>query len=300
METSSTQIATTASVLSALLPIITGLNAAGKMTSQIPISFFERLGIQPAFEQQPDASVKLKGVLESDINLYRWREFRGDSALINNLKELFTDCQIVAFSDWANVQNGSDLWYGLLSDVIKPLRRKDFDFIFYLGDASKKLFFEVDEILDIISEFSLYGRVTFALDEVEAAKLWALLNGENPETVQFDFNSQGARKKYFSLFNTVNIANLIIYSPHQAMLFSQGAQFEMLRRPENQNRPTHVERGSFVDGFCLGLTQKLDASQCLALGIVTAGASAENGSTISPRQLDIYTRRWLTELQSAD
>ena len=300
METSSTQLATTASVLSALLPKITDLNASAKLTSQIPISFFERLGIQPTFEQQPVAFSKEKGVLENDISLCRWRDFRQDTALMGDLQKLFIDCQIVAFSDWANVHNGSDLWYGLLSDAIKPLRRKDFDFIFYLGDASKKLFFEVDEILDIISEFSLYGRVTFALDEVEAAKLWALLNGENPETVQFDFNSQGARKKYFSLFNTVNIAHLIIYSQRQAMLFSQGAQFEMLRRSENHDRPTDVERGNFIDGFGLGLSQKLEVFQCLALGIIAAGASAENGSIISPQQLCTYASKWLSELQSKE
>lgn len=300
METSITQLATTYSVLSALLPIIPNLNAPGKLASQIPISFFERLGIQPTFEQQPDLSAPAKGVLENDISLYRWRDFRQDSALMENLQKLFLNCQIVAFSDWANVHNGSDLWYGLLSDAIKPLRRKDFDFTFYLGDASKKLFFEVDEILDIISEFSLYGRVTFALDQVEAAKLWALLNGENPETMQFDFNSQGARKKYFTLFNTVNIAHLIIYSQRQAMLFSQGVQFEMLRRTESHDRPTHIERGNFIDGFCLGLSQKLEVAQCLALGIIAAGASPGSGSTISPQQLGTYASKWLSELQSAE
>src|SRR5882762_6952619 len=67
-----------------------------------------------------------------NISQYKWHGYKND-VIIEHLKTLFTNCHIISFADWSDIYGASDLWDGLLLDIIKPLRKKDFEFIFYLG-----------------------------------------------------------------------------------------------------------------------------------------------------------------------
>lgn len=273
------------------------------IAQSIPSEFFERFGIRSLTLNTVQDSLKLsEGIFgNSDRNSasqYKWHDFKTD-AIIEDLKVLFKNCQIIPFTNWSNVYRASDLWYGLLSDVIKPMNKRDFDFIFYLGDPTKRLTFEVDEILDIISEFSLYGRVTFILDEGEAVKLWALLNGKDPETTLLNVDSFTLKSRYLSIFNTMNVEHLVIYSDDHAMLFSKQNHFEIARRKSENAAITNDLRDSFCAGYGLGLQRQLEISHCIALGMAVSGAYAESGTTPDKEALLSYIEKWVAEIESA-
>src|SRR3569833_1070657 len=157
-------------------------NSFGLIEATLP-DFLIKLGIRSLTldsSYNVDAIYSHSFIVEDDSIKNRWSLVKSNQ-LIADLRELFRHCRTIAFDDWANVAGSSDLWDGLLSDVIRPLQKNDLDFIFYLGDPGRRLSFEVDEILDIISEFSKHGCVSFCLDENEAVKLWMVLNGEPPE-----------------------------------------------------------------------------------------------------------------------
>ena len=179
------------------------------------------------------------------------------------------------------------------------MNKRDFDFIFYLGDPTKRLVFEVDEILDIISEFPLYGRVTFVLDKSEAIKLWALLYGKNPETTLLNMDSFAMKSKYLSIFNTMNVEHLVIYSDDHAMLFSKQHHFEIARRKSVNVQVTNDLRDSFCAGYGLGLQRQMEISHCIALGMTVSGAYAESGTTPGKEALLSYMKKWITEIESA-
>jgi hypothetical protein len=107
---------------------------------------------------------------------------------------------IIRFTNWATTEGASDCWDQLYTDVIKPLNKRNFEFIFHLGNVTKKYAFEVEEILDIMGDYSSFGRVTLILNENEADSLWEKLNGPSQETI----------KKYRFLFNTIRIDAMII------------------------------------------------------------------------------------------
>jgi len=269
----------------------------------IPPEFFERFGIRSltlnTFEGRLKLSEGIFGNAErNSTTQYKWHDFKTD-AIIEDLKVLFRNCQIIPFANWSNVYRASDLWYGLLSDVIKPINKRDFDFIFYLGDPTKRLIFEVDEILDIISEFSLYGRVTFVLDEGEAIKLWALLNGKNPETSFLKIDPLDLKNKYLSIFNTMNVEHLVIYSDDHAMLFSKQHHFEIARHVSDNVQVTNDLRDSFCAGYGLGLQRHLAISHCIALGMTVSGAYAEYGTTPDKEALLSYLKKWIAEVDSS-
>ena len=132
------------------------LSALGLKGARLP-QIANILGIRSLTLNEPHdlgALSKLSVTLPSgEIEQHVWAFFK-DEAVIRELRSLFRNCSTVSFDDWANMAGGSLLWDGLLTDVIRPLGRNDLEFIFYLGDSSKKLSFEVDEALDIISAFS--------------------------------------------------------------------------------------------------------------------------------------------------
>ena len=226
---------------------------------------------------------------------YKWCAYKNEG-VVEDLKALLTNCPIISFADWSEIAGASGLWDGLLHDVIKDLHKRDFEFIFYLGDPTKRLAQEVDEILDIISNFSLYGRVTLALHEEEASKLWMVLNGYDPAVPLSAFRLPGAEEKYFSILNTMNINNLLIRGIDRVLSLSKQEPFELVDKAHSYGGNAMDVRNNFNAGYILGLQLQLEISHCIALGLAVSGSYMENG--ISPDQgaLLLYIKRWMAEL----
>ena len=140
--------------------ILNPILAGGKIDSvgsneALPAEFFQGFGIQTLILDSLHGKLSLSeknfiDVINKDAGELKWCDLKSD-LIMEDLRMLFRNSQIVEFSRWSDVKNASSIWDSLRQDVIKPLKRNDFDFIFHLGDASMKLVFEVDEFLDIIS-----------------------------------------------------------------------------------------------------------------------------------------------------
>lgn len=150
----------------------------------------------------------------------RWEEIKSDE-LIKQFSAIFSSWPVIEFPDWADVNNASDFWDGLYSDVVKPLRKRDIQFIFHLGDVSKRLSFEIDEALDIMGDYAIYGKVMLKLDCREADKLWCKLNGYDAMSL-CDFGSPQAKERYLFLFNTMSIDTLLVVDGSRSLRFSRG------------------------------------------------------------------------------
>ncbi|PWV45832.1 hypothetical protein [Chitinophaga sp. S165] len=228
---------------------------------------------------------------------YIWPSIRKDE-VIRELQLLFRHCRTVGFDNWADIASASHVWDGLLMDVIKPIERNDLEFIFYLGDPMVKLSFLVGEALDIVSEFSLNGHVTFALDENEAINLWKILNGVSKETPLGQQTYVDLRKKYYSIFRTMNIARVLIYSTTTTMLFSEDEQLVLARKVlEHDVEVGANARLNFIEGFNIGLALKLDMPRSITLGLVTLAAQGENKSDPEKKDLIKYVQDWIDDLQ---
>jgi hypothetical protein len=233
-----------------------------------------------------------------NISQYKWHRYKNEK-VIDDLKTLFTNCDVISFADWSDIYGASDLWDGLLLDIIKPLFKKQFEFVFYLGDPTKRLVQEVDEILDIISGFSLYGQVTLVLDPDEASKLWMVLNGYDPGMSLSTLRLPSPGEKYRSIFNTMNINHLLICGVDRTLSFSKQGQFELVNRSHNNARIAKDGRDIFNAGYCLGLQLQLVISQCVALGLAACGSFMEDGINPDQNALLSYTKRWMAELGSS-
>jgi hypothetical protein len=268
----------------------------------IPCELFERFGIRRSILNAFPGRLAISDHchIEHDkknISSHNWNNIKSDVS-IEELKMFFRSCDIIQFADWASVYNASDFWDGLLSDVIRPLNKKNFQFIFYLGDPTKRFVFETDEILDIISEYSSCGKVTLVLDENGADRLWSILNGWNPGSTHFSYQSERAMEKYLSIFNTMSIDALVIFSVNRTVLLSREQRFEFAGRSLNHVNASKYVKDCFDAGYQLGLLLQLKVPHCIALGLAISGAYLENGSEPDQNELLQYIKEWMAELKT--
>lgn len=262
-------------------------------------AFFRKLGIRSLTLSEGYDLFSLTKyefiVFNENVKDDLWQSIKNEQ-LITDLMLLFKKCRSVAFDEWAVLAGASVLLNGLLDDVLQPLNKKDLDFIFYLGDPAKTLFFQVDGLLDIINRFTLQGKVTFILDEYEAINLWLMLSGEMPNTT-FNINtSLGLKKKCFSILRTMNLSRLLIYSVNNVILFSEDQQFIFARGDLDQLvEITAGARDKFITGFSFGLLSRLEMQHCIALGLIMLGAHTEINNSCNPADLLLHIREWIEE-----
>lgn len=224
----------------------------------------------------------------------RWRDITGQVG-VEQLRNAFSGIRVIPFSDWANVHQAADLWYGLLADVIRPLARTDWEFIFYLGDPLNRHFFDVDEILDVIGSFTRNGQVTLALDEQEASGVWSILFGAKPVT-GFDFGHPDARARYRAIYQTLDVARMIVYTRERAFMILPDTHFEIERPSVPDTGPGRDERGEFIAGYAAGLEAGLEPPLCLVLGIAMTGAGSAGNGRPTPSEILGFLTRWMDSI----
>jgi len=278
-------------------PFLRDAPAVGKTAAgPIPYSLWERLGIRHVISNTDPGGAYPGGPIEgegsggaapegqwhlengkNDRTPAGWQEVKKD-AIIEGLRTVISGSPIIQFAEWAKVEDASRFWDGLFSDVIKPLNKRDFEFIFHLGDITKRLAFEVDEVLDIIGDYTSYGRVTLVLDDAEADKLWSRLNGEGQGGNISRDKPQDAREKCLSLFNIMNVDVLLVLYGDHAVIFSRDWQFDLAGMALNDMPTPAYAKDCFNTGFRLGLLLRLDMPHCVALGLAVMGTYMVNAA----------------------
>ena len=281
-----------------LNPFLAGgkINVLGN-NEVLPPEFFNGFGIRTLILDTLHGRLSLSersfiDNMNTDASVFKWRVLKSN-LVMEDLRMLFKNSQIVEFGNWSDVKNASDLWDNLRRDVINPLKRNDFHFIFYLGDTSTKFVFEIDEILDIIGDFSLHGSVTLVLEEQHAINLWSILYGRDARSEISNF--QSLSEKCHSLFDLMDIRHLIIDSFPATLVFSAQQQFEITVR--KNSRIVIDNRKHFDAGYMLGLILKFDISHAVALGLALEGLCAGSAYKPNARMLLSYIGKWIEEIE---
>lgn len=209
---------------------------------------------------------------------------------------LFGKCRTVCFDDWSLVSGASKLWNLLLVEVFSALESAQREVIFYLGETSEFQSSQVEEALQVMAAFASFGAVTLALNEQEAMRLWMLINGFGQSDVEQLQSPGTSGKRYFSIFRTVGVSQLLIYSSNQARLFSDQEQFVFYRKLVDESLELGKDaRQHFIAGLAMGIQMNLSWTHCIALGLVVFGSSgvySQHNSLVQE-----YIRDWLSDLQ---
>lgn len=273
-----------------------------RINKPIPYEFWETLGIRHLIlnTYYSRLAVPDHWLIGNDKNndvTNKWSNVKND-AILEELRTLFSTTSIIQFADWASVDSASIFWEGLFYDVVKPLHKRNFQFVFRLGDITGIPMFEVDEILDIMGTYSSCGTVTLVLDNNEADKLWCKLNGVAYDVTISRSGLQDARERYLFIFNTMDIDSLIVLYANRTILFSKGQQSQFGGRSfENIYMPGHG-KDFFDAGYRLGMLLQLQTPYSIALGQVVSGAYARNECWPKSKVLLTYIEDWIEEMSS--
>lgn len=204
---------------------------------------------------------------------------------------------VVCLVDWSNLPHGSDIWNGLLDDVIKPSGRTDFEFLFDLCDPSKKTTEQIDELLDLIGCFSSYGAVTLALNENETLRIWSAIKGLDLDIIADRKCSPDIRTAGEDLYKTMNIKTIVIHPIDRCIVLQDRKIIEFEGRLEKAPKIITGAGDNFNAGYCLGLLAKLPLHHIILLGMAAAGAYVKYGYSPDLKSLISYIDQWILDLQ---
>lgn len=225
---------------------------------------------------------------------YTWAHIK-EAAGMERIAKAIGESSLIAFVDWANLPHASDIWHGVLCDVIKPSGRKDYIFLFDLCDPSKKTTQQIDEVLDVISAFSPYGKVILALNENETLKIWAALRG-------VDFIKDRAKMPSIleagdCIYSSLKIDTLLIHPIDRSIMYHGRERLELRGRLVNKPKVLTGGGDNLNAGFCFGLLSGFTLPQCALMGMAVAGAYIENGTSSDLQDIIEYLDVWMRELE---
>jgi hypothetical protein len=233
---------------------------------------------------------------------------------IDSLTRWIYESQVVAFVDWANLNHCTDIWQGILEDIIvnlnpapsekernpfyfssRNLIKKDSNgmrhknFFFDLCDPSKRSKEEILAALAVINRYKPYGRVILGINENEARKVYTALDGQNAESSDLQ-----AITSY--IFSKTSIHQLLVHPTDRSIICNKNGVFEVKGRLVAQPRITTGGGDNLNAGFCLGLLMDLPIRQTMLLGMATSGAYIANGVSPEIGDLISYLEVWSGEV----
>lgn len=221
------------------------------------------------------------------------------------LRKTVEKSKLVALVDWANLPHATDLWQGFLNDVIKPIGNNDQYFLFDLCDPSKKSGSQIRKALNLISQFSKYGKVILGLNENEANILWSALNRFGPASTK-NIEIPSLETVGYFIFRKMNIDTLLIHPLDRTLVFKNQKQSKKqsiitLQGQIIKNPKVQTGGGDNLNaGFCLGLLAGLEIQYCMLLGMATSGAYVQNGTSPDINDLIAYIKNWSGEKETPD
>ncbi|MBY0435502.1 MAG: hypothetical protein K2U26_15480 [Cyclobacteriaceae bacterium] len=230
---------------------------------------------------------------------YTW-DYIKSSYSIDALKETVDSYRLIALVDWANLPQATNIWRGFLEDVVKPSVSKDRLFLFDLCDPSKKSPEQIKEILDLISQFSDYGKVTLGMNENEANKIASALRGHDAEKTE----KKTVAALGQDIYNAMRIDTLLIHPIDRSLVFrkhsleNELSVIEMLGHVVKNPKVLTGGGDNLNAGYSLGLLAGFDIHMCMLLGMAASGAYVQNGESPGMRAITEYIEKWALKLGS--
>lgn len=210
---------------------------------------------------------------------------------LSSLKESISNSRLLAIVDWVNLPKASDIWKGLLEDIIKGNKGFCDKFFFDLCDPSRKSREEILEVLEIISLYKPYGEVVLGLNQNEANKIYQALTDEDPSGLSLI-------KIGKSIFDQKYVHRLLIHPTDYSISFADEGISIMPGRVVERPKVLTGAGDNFNAGFALGWMLGFEISNCLLLAMATSGAYIQTGNSPDIPQLIDYIRNWSVELTS--
>ena len=208
---------------------------------------------------------------------------------LNFFKEEIEGNYLIAQVDWVNLNHATDIWRGVLQDVIIPAGVKDKNFFFDIADPSKKSREEIIEVVKVMADYRPYGTVTLGINENESRKLYEALTGE---TAEFKELAEVGK----TIFAKAGLDVMLIHPVDRTLTVNAHGTLEVPGRVVKKPKFSTGGGDNFNAGFCLGLLHQMALEECMLCAMAASGFYVQNGASADINGLIEYLEVWLEEV----
>jgi len=208
----------------------------------------------------------------------------GLDTIIDNMNE----CSVLALVGWCNPEHATDVWKGILNEVMPACDKKDL-ILFDTADPTKKSKEDLMEVLGVINNFSAYGKVVLGINENETNKLYNILISENDKSVDEDpdLESKGS-----IIFSKISIDGLLVHPTNRSIMISNEGVISLDGHIIQEPKISTGGGDNLNAGFCLGYILGYSLEESMILGMATSGAYVKNGRSPDIPALIDYLNEW--------
>lgn len=212
------------------------------------------------------------------LNRITWA-FIKETIGIATFRELFTKSDLIALLNWSELDNSTDIWKGLLQDVLpgSTSGKRPVGF-FDLSDCSKRPDERIEEAMQLIKDFSAYWDVVLSLNLNEATIVHSVLT-------QRKLGEEHAEDMCEEIFEKMNINTVVIHYAKQSV--ARNSEGLHKRKSFFIKEPV-ISVGSgdnFNTGFCMGRLLGFDIGTSLVLGHATSSLYMQSAQSPTVPQI---------------
>ena len=197
---------------------------------------------------------------------------------IETLVSLFSESDLLCLVNWAEIDASSDIWKGILNDVLPACEPTKKQTLFIdLSDLSKRTRDAILDVLDLLRRFTTYTNVILGLNQNEARLIYETLI-EKPRQDDLEFLGSG-------IFEQLELATLVLHSPRKAIAVDHSGIFSCESFFVENPKISTGAGDNFNAGFCVGQLLELDPAHSLVLANAVSSLYVTNG--VSPQLSDV-------------
>ncbi len=203
-----------------------------------------------------------------DLHTSGWEEIKSRIGL-NTIIELFQQSDLYCFVNWSEIDASTQIWKGLIRDVLPKVATRQPLAFFDLSDCTKRSDASVKEALELIGSISQFAKVIIGMNRNEARHIYGLLEADH--TVD-DLDRAGA-----SIFKNIQPSLLVVHSAKEAIAFDRK---NMYKGNSFHIKDPVISTGAgdnFNAGFCTAQLLQLDAGASVLFANAIAGLYVKNG-----------------------
>jgi len=226
----------------------------------------------------------------SELSIFRkinW-EYVRDLIGLDVITEHLSNSAILALVGWCNPDHATDVWKGILNEVMPNYSGKDLIF-FDLADPTKKNREDLLEVLEVINSYTKYGKVILGINENETNKLFDILSGEYPENVP-EVDDLLTKGRF--IYSVLNIEGLLIHPVDRSIMITNESTISLEGLVIEEPKISTGGGDNLNAGFCLGYILGYSVEESMILGMATSGAYVKNGKSPDIPDLISYLKTW--------
>lgn len=192
---------------------------------------------------------------------------------VEKIKEMLSGKQLISFVNWSEIENSSQLWLGILDEILPEADLKGTKPFFFtdFSDCSRKSKNEIRTALNLLGRFRNYFKVNLSLNQNEATLITRALDLHN------NISDNEIIKELHRLCNT---DVLIIHRVYDALAYD-GVSFEQCDTFFCEEPKILTGGGdNFNAGYCYSLFKDFNLFQSLLVANAVSGSYVKTG--ISP------------------